>query len=225
MFELSWRNGLRVLRCQYRTISIVQYLRRRGAKQVPAEETGVCRHDDKIEFVRPGMLNDLCRRIARQQDSPGLSEWKFGLKERIEFLSSKFLLLFGNLGKRPYVELERIVTVEIEDVKQCHFGAEHSRGPLHVSCHTNAGRREVHREQNVLDHRHGFDSHSGFNNTTGPETRWILGLSLPAARRALVATSAFDPPRKILLPRLCSESCTSKTIRFQIATPWMGAVV
>jgi hypothetical protein len=66
MFQLPWGNGLRMLSGQYRTISIVQYLRRRGAKQVPAEEAGVCRHDDEIEFVRPSELNDLSRRVARQ---------------------------------------------------------------------------------------------------------------------------------------------------------------
>ncbi len=127
----------------------------------------MCRHDDEIEFVLPGKLNDLFRRIARQQDSWALSKGKLGFEERIEFLSSKVLLLFGNLGKWPYVELERVVTVEIEDMNQGHFGAEHSRGPPHVDGHSNAGRREVHGEQNVFDHRHRFDSHSGFNNIIG----------------------------------------------------------
>jgi hypothetical protein len=76
--------------------------------------------------------------------------------------SSKVLLLFSNLGRWPYIELHRVVTVEIEDVKQCHPGLENSRRPLHKGCHGNAGRRKVHREQDVLDCRHGFDSHIGF---------------------------------------------------------------
>src|SRR5260370_20749207 len=78
------------------------------SSKLPTEEAGVCRHDDEIEFVRPSELNDLLRRIARQQDSRTPREGKLGLKERIEFLSSKVLLLFGNLRKWPYVELERI---------------------------------------------------------------------------------------------------------------------
>src|SRR5258708_37171504 len=62
----------------------------------PTEEAGVCRHDDEIEFVRPSELNDLLRRIARQQDSRTPREAKLGLKERIELLSSKILLRVGN---------------------------------------------------------------------------------------------------------------------------------
>jgi len=167
-----------VLRGQYRTISIVQYLRRRGAKQVPAEEAGVSRHDDEIEFVRAGEMSDLCRCNSRQQDSRALTDWKLRLEERIEFVSSKVLLLFDNLGKWPHIELNRVVTVEVEDVKQCHFGAEYGRGPFHIGGHGNAGWREVYREQNVLDRGHGFGSHSGFNNMIGPvlKTEWLLEL-------------------------------------------------
>jgi hypothetical protein len=62
------------------------------------------------------MLSDLCRCIARQQDSRAISERKLNLEERIEFVSSKVLLLFSNLGEWPYTELERVVTVKIEDV-------------------------------------------------------------------------------------------------------------
>src|SRR5260370_36843091 len=200
-----------MLRGQYRTISIVQYFRRRGAKQVPAEEAGVCRHDDEIEFVLPGKLNDLYRRIAQQQDSWALSKGKLGFEERIEFLSSKVLLLFGNLGKWPYVELERVVTVEIEDVNQCHFGAEHSRRPLHVGDHSNAGRRVVYREQDVLDRRHGFGPHIGFNNMMGPvlKTESLLELTLKSSihqARTAVTPSSFRTIGATTVPRISMAS-------------------
>jgi len=38
------------------------------------------------------------------------------LRKRIKFVLSKALLLFGNLGEWPYIELECVVTVKIEDV-------------------------------------------------------------------------------------------------------------
>ena len=53
------------------------------------------------------------------------------------------------------LELHRVVTVEIEDAKQCHPGPENGCRPLHKGYHSNAGRREVHGEQDVLDRRHG----------------------------------------------------------------------
>jgi hypothetical protein len=78
----------------------------------------VCRHDDQIKFLCLGEVGDLCRCIARQQNSGALVGWKLRLEERIELLSSKVLLFFGNFGERPYVELECVVTVEIEDVNR-----------------------------------------------------------------------------------------------------------
>src|ERR1700687_2053102 len=48
------------------------------------------------------------------------------------------------------------MTVKIEDVNQCHSSPENSRRPLHVSGHSNSGRREVHGEHNVLDLHHGL---------------------------------------------------------------------
>src|SRR6266576_1642021 len=92
MFELSRGDGFGVLRRQYRTIGFVQNLRGRGAKQCPAEEAGVGRHDDEIKSVRPGEVNDLSRSVARQQDSR-----KLRLQERVQFVAGKALLLFGNL--------------------------------------------------------------------------------------------------------------------------------
>src|SRR5712664_2187852 len=87
------------------------------------------------------------------------------------------------------------MAVKIEDVNQCHFGAERGRRPLHVGGHSNAGRREVYREQNVLDRRHGFGSRSGFNNMIGPvlKTEWLLELTLKSsnhqARRGVTPSS------------------------------------
>ena len=72
-----------MLRCQYRTISIVQYLRCSGAKQRSAEKASVCGHDDEVESVRPRELSDLCRCNARQQDSRALTDWKLRLEERV----------------------------------------------------------------------------------------------------------------------------------------------
>ena len=97
MFELSRGDGFGVLRRQYRTIGFVQNLRGRGAKQCPAEEAGVGRHDDEIKSVRPGEVNDLSRSVARQQDSRILLERKLRLQERVQFVAGKALLLFGNL--------------------------------------------------------------------------------------------------------------------------------
>lgn len=105
MFELSWGNGLGVLSGQYRTIGVVQNLRGRGAKQCLAKEACVCRHDDEIKSVRAGTVNNLSRGIARQQDSWTLLDRKRRLEERVQFVSGKALLLFGNLQERPYVEL------------------------------------------------------------------------------------------------------------------------
>lgn len=76
----------------------------------------MCGHDDEIESVRPGELSDLCRCVARQQDSRALKQRKLRVEERIEFISSEVTLFFGNLGRRPYVELESVMTVKIEDV-------------------------------------------------------------------------------------------------------------
>jgi hypothetical protein len=160
VFELSWRNGLRVLRGQYRAIRMVQHLRCRRAQQRTAKEARVCRHNDEIESLRLAELSDLCRCIARQQNSPALTERKLGLEERVKFVSSKVPPLFSNLGRRPHIELHRVVTVEIEYVKQRYPGTENSRRPLHKRRHGNARRREVHREQNVLDSPHGFNSKS-----------------------------------------------------------------
>jgi len=50
---------------------------------------------------------------------------------------------------------------------QRHSGTEHSRRPLHVGGHSNAGWREVYREQDVPNRRHGFGSRSGFNKMIG----------------------------------------------------------
>jgi len=105
-----------VLSGQYRTICIVQCFRGRGTKQRPAEDTGVRRHDNEIESVSPGELGDSCRRIARQQNSRALTDGKLRLQKRVEFVPGKDLLFFGNLGGWPHVELERVVTVKIEDV-------------------------------------------------------------------------------------------------------------
>ena len=102
MFELSWGNGLGVLSGQYRPIGVVQNLRGRGAKQCPAKEACVCRHDDEIKSVRPGKVNNLSGGIARQQDSRTLLDRERRLEERVQFVSGKALLLFGNLGERPY---------------------------------------------------------------------------------------------------------------------------
>jgi hypothetical protein len=77
----------------------------------------VCRHNDEIEFVRLGELNDPLGCIARQQDSRGLRKWKLGLEERIKSLPTNVLLLFGNLGKWPYIELGR-VTVRIDAMRR-----------------------------------------------------------------------------------------------------------
>jgi hypothetical protein len=132
-------------------------------KQHPPEEAGVCWHDDEIESVCTGELGDLCRCRARQQDSRALSEWKLSSEEGIQPVTREVLLLFGNLGNRPYIELNCVMTVKIEDVNQCYPGPENSRRPLHVSGHGHAGRREVDREQNVLERRPGFGSHSGFS--------------------------------------------------------------
>ena len=77
----------------------------------------MCGHDDEIESVCPGELSDLCGCNPSQQDSRALTDWKLGLEERIKFLySSNALLLFGNLRECPYIELEPVVTVEIEDM-------------------------------------------------------------------------------------------------------------
>lgn len=76
------------------------------------------RHDDEIESAFFGEPNDLLRRIARGQNSRALSERKLRLEERTEFVPSEVLLFFSNLGKWPYIELECVVTVKVEDVNQ-----------------------------------------------------------------------------------------------------------
>src|SRR5258708_13358685 len=111
---------------------MVQHFRGRGAKQRPAKEASVCRHDDEIEFVLPGKLSDLCRGIARQQDSRALTDWKLRLEERIEFVSCNVLLLFGNLGKWAHIELECVMTVIIQDVNPYHPSSTNHRPPLHT---------------------------------------------------------------------------------------------
>jgi hypothetical protein len=84
----------------------------------------------------------------------------------------------GDLREWPYVELDGVVTVEIEDVNQCHFGAEYNPRSLHVGGHSNAGWREVYREQNVLYRRHEFGSHSGLTNMIGPlKSEWAKAQS------------------------------------------------
>src|SRR5205823_8028985 len=45
------------------------------------------------------------------------------------------------------------------------------RGPVHKWGHSRAGRRKVHREQNVPDHRHALGLHPGFNNVIVPVSR------------------------------------------------------
>ena len=73
-------------------------------------------HDDEIESVRPGELSDLRRCNARQQDSRALTGRKVRREERIEFVASNVVLLFGNLREWSYIELECVMTVEVEDV-------------------------------------------------------------------------------------------------------------
>jgi hypothetical protein len=51
-----------------------------------------------------------------RSNSRALTDGKLRLQKRVEFLSGKDLLFFGNLGGWPHVELERVVTVKIEDV-------------------------------------------------------------------------------------------------------------
>src|SRR5882762_927966 len=103
------------------------------------------------------------------------------------------------------------MTVKVEDVNQCHFGAENSRRPLHVGGHSNAGRREVYREQNVLDRLHGYGSHSGFNNMIGPvlKTAWLLDLSLKSSHHQaprVVTPSSFRTIGATTVPRI-SMAC------------------
>ena len=98
MFELSWGNCLGVLGGQYRTIGVVQNLRGRGAKQRPAEEAGVGRHDDEIKSARTDEVRRSVECIARQQDSRTLLDRELGLQERVQFVTGKALLLFGNLA-------------------------------------------------------------------------------------------------------------------------------
>ncbi len=136
----------------------------------------MCGDDDEIKAVRPGELSDLCRRNARQQDSRALTHWEFRLEERIEFVASDVLLLFGNLGECSHIELQCVMTVNVEDMNQRHSGPENSRRPLHIGGHGAAGRREVHREQNVLDRPHRFASHSGFHSIIRLvlKTEWLF---------------------------------------------------
>src|SRR5437016_8877104 len=69
MFELSRGDGFGVLRRQYRTIGFVQNLRGRGAKQCPAEEAGVGRHDDEIKSTTAKVLNEADRKSTRLNSS------------------------------------------------------------------------------------------------------------------------------------------------------------
>lgn len=61
--------------------------------------------DQEIKSVRSGKVNNLSGGIARQQDSRTLLDRERRLEERVQFVSGKALLLFGNLGERPYAEL------------------------------------------------------------------------------------------------------------------------
>lgn len=132
MFEVSWGNCLGVLGGQYRTIGAVQNLCGRGAKQCPTEEAGVGRHDDEIKIRSLGRVDDLSSCIARQQDSRTLLDGELGLQERVQFVTGKALVLFGNLGEWPHIELGRVAIVEIEDVNKCDAGPEDSLCPLQV---------------------------------------------------------------------------------------------
>src|SRR6266852_2081082 len=116
------------------------------------------------------------------------------------------------------------MTVKIEDVNKCHFGAEYGRGPLHVGGHSNAGRREVYREQNVPDRRHGFRSHSGFHNMIGAvlKTQWFLELSLKSTNhqaRTVVTSSSFRTIGATMAPRISNAAENFIHIDVEIRPP------
>jgi hypothetical protein len=93
----------------------------------------VCGHDNKIEPISLGKLGDLCCCVTGQQNSWAVIHGKLRDEERVEFASSEVLLLFGNLGRWPYVELEPVVTVQIEGINLRHFGCEDNSRPLDLS--------------------------------------------------------------------------------------------
>src|ERR1700687_312992 len=104
------------------------------------------------------------------------------------------------------------MAVKVEDVNQGHFGAEQSRRRLHIGGHSDARGGEVYREQNVLDRRHGFYSHSGLNNMIGPvlKTEWLLELSLKSSNhqaRTGLTPSSFRTIGATTVPRI-SMACS-----------------
>src|SRR5260370_25757543 len=96
------------------------------------------------------------------------------------------------------------MTVKIEDVNQGDSGSENNRRSLYVGGHSNAGRREVHGKQNVVDCVHGFGSHSRFKKRLS----WIdAELQIARSNRILQGSRGHGVPRLSYVPpphRLCS---------------------
>src|SRR5437899_5390298 len=74
----------------------------------------------------------------------------------MEFFSSNMFAVLINFAKRSRQKLESGPRRRgrLQDVEKGDFGGRDGRGPLHKRSHGCAGGGKVHREQNVLNHRH-----------------------------------------------------------------------
>ncbi len=153
MLQRTRGNRLGVMARHHGTARVIQHLCRRRSQQHPAEHPRMRRHQDQIESAT-GNPRDLPRRIACHDNPRHLRIGKF-LRQKSLQLPPRDLFVIGcDLRRRPHRLFEPAVASRIEHVQQGHPRPKQHRRALHVRAHPHAGRRKIHRKQNVCDQAH-----------------------------------------------------------------------
>jgi hypothetical protein len=150
------RHRLRMLRGQHRAVGIVQNLGRGGAQQHSPERSRVGRHDDQVEGPPPATSAIM---VAASPQSKSLSVSRAGnsgcRKESSPARAASFRSC-STSGKRAHDQLEA-GRRQLDHMQQRHPSQEHQSCLPDEGSHRHTGRREIHREQNLLN-PHSFRS-------------------------------------------------------------------
>ena len=136
-------------------VGIVEDFGGGGAEEGLAKDAGVGGHDNEVELAIAGGFGDLCGGIAGDEDAGRSGVGELLCEKGIEAFASDGVVLFGDFRSGPEVELESVVAFEVDDVHEGDLGVGKDGCAFYVSCHGDAGGREVHRKEDVLNQRHG----------------------------------------------------------------------
>src|SRR5258705_9307973 len=109
-------------------------------------------HYDEVKSPLASNLRNFACCLARQKDPGTLCGRKLGFQKEFKFAACKVQMLLSDFVTWSRVKFESVVAAEVADVNQGHFCSENRRSSFHIGGHSDAGKREVDREQNLLNH-------------------------------------------------------------------------